>query len=57
ARLNQIPQANEEPLQDNPVPPVAPQVPGVRQGVPRNVKVPLVPEGIQENPPLVWEDL
>ncbi|GMN27181.1 hypothetical protein TIFTF001_044086 [Ficus carica] len=57
ARLNQIPQANEEPLQDNPVPPVAPQVPGVRQGVPRNVEVPLVPEGIQANPPLVREDL
>ncbi|GMN21076.1 hypothetical protein TIFTF001_040018 [Ficus carica] len=57
ARLNQIPQANEEPLQDNPVPPVAPQVPGVRQGVPRNVELPLVPEGIQVNPPLVREDL
>ena len=57
ARLNQIPRANEVPLQDNPVPPVAPQVPGVRQGIPQNVEVPLVPEGIQENPPLVREDL
>ncbi|GMN21163.1 hypothetical protein TIFTF001_047232 [Ficus carica] len=42
ARLNQIPQANEEPVQDNLVPPVAPQVPGVRQGVPRNVEVPMM---------------
>ncbi|GMN29048.1 hypothetical protein TIFTF001_044316 [Ficus carica] len=57
ARLNKILQANEESLQDNPVPPVAPQVPGVRQGVSRNVEVPLVPEGIQANPPLVREDL
>ncbi|GMN27169.1 hypothetical protein TIFTF001_044085 [Ficus carica] len=30
---------------------------GVRQGVPRNLKVPLVPDGIQANPPLVREDL
>ncbi|GMN68258.1 hypothetical protein TIFTF001_037315 [Ficus carica] len=29
----------------------------VRQGVPRNFKVPLAPAGIQANPPLVREDL
>ncbi|GMN25361.1 hypothetical protein TIFTF001_056317 [Ficus carica] len=57
ARLNQVPQANEVPLQDNPAPPVAPPAPGVRQGVPRNLEVPLVPDGIQVNPPLVREDL
>ncbi|GMN69674.1 hypothetical protein TIFTF001_038717 [Ficus carica] len=57
ARLNQVPQANEVPLQDNPVPPTAPPAPGVRQGVPRNLEVPLVPDGIQVNPPLVQEDL
>ncbi|GMN69366.1 hypothetical protein TIFTF001_038432 [Ficus carica] len=49
--------ANEVPLQDNPVSPVAPQAPGVRQGVPRNLEVPLVPDRIQANPPLVREDL
>ncbi|GMN19040.1 hypothetical protein TIFTF001_039710 [Ficus carica] len=57
AHLNHVPQANEVPLQDNPVPPAAPPAPGVRQGVPRNLEVPLVPDGIQANPPLVWEDL
>ncbi|GMN58255.1 hypothetical protein TIFTF001_027356 [Ficus carica] len=57
ARLNQVPHANEVPLQDNPVPRAAPPAPGVRQGVPRNLEVPLVPDGIQANPPLVREDL
>ncbi|GMN63107.1 hypothetical protein TIFTF001_032198 [Ficus carica] len=57
ACLNQIPRTNEVPLQDNPVPPVAPQVPGVRQGVPRNLEVPLTPVGIQANSPLVREIL
>ncbi|GMN60801.1 hypothetical protein TIFTF001_029889 [Ficus carica] len=57
ARLNQVPHANEVPLQDNPVPPAAPPAPGVRQGVPRNLEGPLVPDGIQANPPLVREDL
>ena len=50
AHLNQIPQANEVPHQDNPVSPVAPQVSEVHQ------RVPLAPEGIQMNPPLVRED-
>ncbi|GMN30297.1 hypothetical protein TIFTF001_044446 [Ficus carica] len=57
AHLNQVPHANEVPLQDNPIPPVAPQAPGFRQGVQRNLEVPLAPVGIQANPPLVWEDL
>ncbi|GMN21683.1 hypothetical protein TIFTF001_040088 [Ficus carica] len=57
ARLNQVPHANEVPLQDNHVPPVAPQVPGVRKGVSRNLEVSLAPIGIQANPPLVREDL
>ena len=47
ARFNQIPRANEVPQQDNPVPPLAPQVPRVHQ------EVPLAPA----NPPLVREDL
>ncbi|GMN62583.1 hypothetical protein TIFTF001_031674 [Ficus carica] len=54
---NVIPRANEVSLQDNPAPPVAPQAPGVRQGIPRNLEVPLAPVGIQANPPLVREDL
>ncbi|GMN66406.1 hypothetical protein TIFTF001_035471 [Ficus carica] len=57
ARLNHVPHANEVPFPDNPVPPVAPQAPGVRQGVPWNLEVPLAPVGIQANPPLVREDL
>ncbi|GMN32015.1 hypothetical protein TIFTF001_046565 [Ficus carica] len=53
----EIPRANEVPPQVNPVPPVVPQVPEVRQEVPQNVEVPLVPDGMQANPPLVREDL
>ncbi|GMN70174.1 hypothetical protein TIFTF001_039219 [Ficus carica] len=56
-RLNQIPRANEVPPQVNPVPLVVPQVPEVRQEVPQKVEVPLVPDGMQANPPLVREDL
>ncbi|GMN69092.1 hypothetical protein TIFTF001_038142 [Ficus carica] len=57
AHIDQVPRANEVSLQDNPVPPVAPPVPEVRQGAPRNLEVPLAPVGIQVNPPLVREDL
>ncbi|GMN66967.1 hypothetical protein TIFTF001_036031 [Ficus carica] len=57
ARMNQVPRANEVPPQEIPVPPVAPQAPGIRQKVPRNVEVPLAPAGIQINPPVVREDL
>ncbi|GMN60752.1 hypothetical protein TIFTF001_029830 [Ficus carica] len=56
-RLNQIPRANDIPSQDNPIPPVVPQVPEVHQDVPRNMEVPLAPVGIQANPPLIREDL
>ena len=44
ARRDQVPRANEVPIQDNPVPPVVPPVPEVHQGM-------------QVNPPLVREDL
>ncbi|GMN62603.1 hypothetical protein TIFTF001_031676 [Ficus carica] len=57
ARLNHIPRTNEVPPQDNPIPPVVPQVSEVRQGVSRNFEVPLAPAGIQANPPLIREDL
>ena len=55
--MNQVPRANEVPPQNNPVPRVAPQAPGIRQEVPTNVEVPLAPVGIQINPPVVREDL
>ncbi|GMN32185.1 hypothetical protein TIFTF001_044660 [Ficus carica] len=45
ARLDQIPQANVVPPQENPVPPVVPQVQEVHHEIPRNAKVPLLPVG------------
>ncbi|GMN31591.1 hypothetical protein TIFTF001_044597 [Ficus carica] len=41
----------DTPPWDNPIPPIAPQVPEVRQ------EVPLAPAGLQRNPPLVRKDL
>ncbi|GMN46189.1 hypothetical protein TIFTF001_015384 [Ficus carica] len=55
-----MPHANEVPPQDNPVPPAAPQIPEVHQGIPRNFEVllaPAAPAGMQANPPMVQEDL
>ncbi|GMN19485.1 hypothetical protein TIFTF001_039835 [Ficus carica] len=53
--MNQVPRDNEVPPQDIPVPPVAPQAPGIRQEVLRNVEVPLAPAGIQINPPVILD--
>ncbi|GMN68985.1 hypothetical protein TIFTF001_038034 [Ficus carica] len=57
AQLNQIPQANVVPPQENPVPPVVPQVLEVHQEIPWNAEVPLAPARVQANPPLIREDL
>ena len=57
ARFNQILQDNVVTPQENPIPPVVPQVPEGHQEVPRNVEVPLAPIGVQANPPLIKEDL
>ncbi|GMN68283.1 hypothetical protein TIFTF001_037342 [Ficus carica] len=58
--MNQGPQVNEVPLQDNRVPPVVPLVPDVQPEVQpevlRNAEVPIAPVGVQVNPPLVRED-
>ncbi|GMN48464.1 hypothetical protein TIFTF001_017633 [Ficus carica] len=51
-----MPRANEIPPQDNPAPPVVPQVPEARQGVPRNFRVPLAPARMPAIPPVVRED-
>ncbi|GMN66993.1 hypothetical protein TIFTF001_036056 [Ficus carica] len=45
------------PPQENPVPPVVPQVQEVHHEIPRNAKVPLPAVGVQVNPPLIREDL
>ncbi|GMN58699.1 hypothetical protein TIFTF001_027789 [Ficus carica] len=60
AQMNQMPYVNEVPLQNNPEPPVVPQMPEVNQGIPRNPGVllaPAAPAGLQANPPTVQEDL
>ncbi|GMN21353.1 hypothetical protein TIFTF001_045482 [Ficus carica] len=57
ARFDQISRANVVPPQENPVPPVVPQVPEGHQEVPQNVEVPLAPIGVQTNPPLIREDM
>ena len=59
--MNQRPQVNEVPPQDNRIPPVAPPAPNVQPEVqpeiPRNVEVPMAPVGMPVNPQLVREDL
>ena len=57
ARLNQILRANEVPLQDNPIPPVAPYISEVHQGIPWNHEVPLAPARMQAILPMAREDL
>ncbi|GMN47458.1 hypothetical protein TIFTF001_016632 [Ficus carica] len=60
AHLNQKPHANKALPRDNLVPPVAPQIPEVNQGIPLNLEVPpapVAPAGIQVNPPMVRENL
>ncbi|GMN63716.1 hypothetical protein TIFTF001_032783 [Ficus carica] len=57
AQLNQIPRSNVVPPQENPVPPVVPQVLEVHQEIPRNAGVPLAPARVQVNPPLIRKDL
>ncbi|GMN66193.1 hypothetical protein TIFTF001_035254 [Ficus carica] len=57
AQLNKIPRANVVSPQENPVPPVIPQVPEVHQEIPRNTGVPLAPARVQVNTPLIREDL
>ena len=60
ANLNQMPYAHEVPPWDNTMPPVAPHIPEVNQGIPRNPEVPLapaIPAGIQAIPLMVREKI
>ncbi|GMN60094.1 hypothetical protein TIFTF001_029177 [Ficus carica] len=58
ARTRANPNLQEPDLaNENPVPPVVPQVPEVHQEIPRNAEVPLAPARVQANPHLIREDL